>query len=287
MPSGWRNSRRWSLRRRAQCNDENMNEHMTPWRTQVRMYECDSLGHVNNAIYVHYLQQATLETWVEAAHWQLRRLSVEYVAQAFYGDSLQVHAWPLGLDDDRGLRCGYAVQRAEDGVVVLRAAATWTPPAAAAAWPAAEIPACFAIKPARQRAGQSAARTFHWQSAVRGYEVSGDGCVGAAEILRWVEDARMAAAGDVGWTPARLRAAGRVIVQIRHDTEFLGCVQAGDRVTIRSRVVEMRRVRGVWRHEITRGDQLIAVDHSTGAFLDLSGHPTPPPQAMVDGLLGK
>jgi acyl-CoA thioester hydrolase len=265
-----------------------MNEQIPPWRTQVRLYECDSLGHVNNAVYVNYLQQATLEIWPKAAaQWQLRQLSVEYVAQAFYGDSLHVHAWSLGLDDAQCLRCGYAIQRASDGAVVLRAAAVWASPGATATWATAEVPACFTVKPARRSNDEPATRSFHWQSTVRSYEVSGDGQVGPVEILRWVEEARMTAANDVGWTPARLRAAGGVIVQTRHDIEFLGYIQAGDHVTIRSRVAEMRRVRGTWRHEIYRGEQLVAVDYSAGAFLDLAGHPTPPPQAMVDGLLGK
>lgn len=271
-----------------------MNKPIRPWRIRVRIYECDSLGHVNNAIYLHYLQQATLEAWPEAGRWQLRRLSVEYAAQAFFGDSLLVHAWPLGLDVDQGLRCGYLIQRAEDNVAVLRAEATWVPSSAerhshalAAAWPRVEPATGFALRPARSPANPIEGRVFHWQAIVRGYEVGRDGRVGPAEFLRWVEDARMAAASEVGWMPARLAAAGCVVVQTRHDSDFVGSLTAGDRVVIHSRVVEMRRVRGTWRHEICLEDQLVAVDHSTGAFLDLSGRPTPPPQAMVDGLLGR
>ncbi len=271
-----------------------MSELRPSWRTPVRIYECDSLGHVNNAVYVLYLQQATLETWPQAATWSLRQLSVEYVAQAFYGDSLQVYAWPWEPPSAQGLRCGYAIQRVGDDAIIARGEAVWAPAGdgqAAAAlggeWSAVEPPAALAIKQARPLTGQPAARTFHWQSIVRGYEVCSDGQVRPAEFLRWVEDARMAAAGEVGWTPARLRAAGRVIVQTRHDSRFLGSLRAGDQVLIHSRIVEMRRVRGVWRHEIYCGEQLVAVDHSNGAFLDLDGHPTPAPQAMVDALLGK
>ena len=30
------------------------------YRLRVRAYECDPLGHVNNAVYIRHLQQATL-----------------------------------------------------------------------------------------------------------------------------------------------------------------------------------------------------------------------------------
>ncbi len=49
---------------------------------RVRGYECDLFGHVNNAVYIQYLQQVTLDAFSTAmdgdAFWNARRLSIEY-----------------------------------------------------------------------------------------------------------------------------------------------------------------------------------------------------------------
>ena len=91
------------------------------WRTRVRGYECDSLGHVNNAWYLAYLQQATAEVWggLTPAFWQLRRLAIEYLAPAHGGDELEVAAWPAGAENG-GPVCGYEVRRATDSRPLTR-----------------------------------------------------------------------------------------------------------------------------------------------------------------------
>jgi acyl-CoA thioester hydrolase len=65
---------------------------------EVRFRDCDALGHVNNAVYLTYLEQARF------AHWQrltgvtgiprsfiLARVECDYRAQATAGDRLIVH----------------------------------------------------------------------------------------------------------------------------------------------------------------------------------------------------
>jgi hypothetical protein len=37
-------------------------------RVRVRAYECDSLGHLNNAVYIQYLLQTTLDAAGVAAY---------------------------------------------------------------------------------------------------------------------------------------------------------------------------------------------------------------------------
>lgn len=63
------------------------------YRLRVRADECDSLGHMNNAIYIRHSQQATLDTLgaVDADYtsWNVRTLAVEYHAPARYGDVRQ------------------------------------------------------------------------------------------------------------------------------------------------------------------------------------------------------
>jgi acyl-CoA thioester hydrolase len=82
-------------------------------RLSVRFRDCDPLGHVNNAVYLTYLEQARFNLWraqfgyvAKAAGeggrrglgFILARAEVDFTAQARYGDELDVR---LGLDSVR------------------------------------------------------------------------------------------------------------------------------------------------------------------------------------------
>jgi acyl-CoA thioester hydrolase len=82
-------------------------------RLTVRFRDCDPLGHVNNAVYLTYLEQARFNLWraqfgfvAKAAGeggrrglgFILAKAEVDFTAQARYGDELEVR---LGLDSVR------------------------------------------------------------------------------------------------------------------------------------------------------------------------------------------
>lgn len=88
---------------------------------RVRHYEADALGHVNNAAYLHYLEQAaiehsaaiglTFERFRELGGlYVVRRHEIDYLRPAAPGDVLQVVTWPIALQASRAIR-GYAVYR--------------------------------------------------------------------------------------------------------------------------------------------------------------------------------
>jgi acyl-CoA thioesterase FadM len=76
-------------------------------------------------------------------------------------------------------------------------------------------------------------------------------------------------------------------VQYRHDARFRAAAADSDEVEIVSRLVEVRRVRGTWCHEIwqTRVNVLVLRDYSTGAFLDWHGKIRTPPAQMMERLI--
>jgi len=82
-------------------------------RLTVRFRDCDPLGHVNNAVYLTYLEQTRFNLWraqfgfVARAAGEggrrglgfiLAKAEVDFTAQARYGDELEVR---LGLDSVR------------------------------------------------------------------------------------------------------------------------------------------------------------------------------------------
>ena len=66
-------------------------------RLSVRFRDCDSMGHVNNAVYFTYLEQCRLTFWRELTGWPsphtrviLARAECDYRAPAHFGDDLEV-----------------------------------------------------------------------------------------------------------------------------------------------------------------------------------------------------
>ncbi len=73
-------------------------------RLKVRSYECDSYGHVNNAVYLNYLEYArmealmelgfTLDTMKEKGYLVvIRRIEIDYKYPLFMGDPVVIRTW--------------------------------------------------------------------------------------------------------------------------------------------------------------------------------------------------
>jgi acyl-CoA thioester hydrolase len=76
--------------------------HIYSHRLEVRFRDCDPLGHVNNAVYLTYLEQARFAHWralwgfaleslpTETPGVILARAEIDYQIPAHYGDTLEV-----------------------------------------------------------------------------------------------------------------------------------------------------------------------------------------------------
>jgi acyl-CoA thioester hydrolase len=91
---------------------------------QARFHEADLLGHVNNAVYLHYMEQAAIEhaaylgLTVEASRafggvFVARRHEIEFLRAAYPGDVVRVQTWLLEPHGARVTRC-YQIYRAGD-----------------------------------------------------------------------------------------------------------------------------------------------------------------------------
>lgn len=91
---------------------------------RVRFNECDSLGHVNNAVYLGYLEQAAIDH-AAAAGWPASRLrdefgavfvarrhEIDFLQPAFENDVLEIMTWPESLSGAKATRA-YQIRRVE------------------------------------------------------------------------------------------------------------------------------------------------------------------------------
>jgi acyl-CoA thioester hydrolase len=100
---------------------------------RVRTYECDSYGHVNNAIYLNYLEFARYEflkaigfdypELIKAGYGvYVARIEIDYKKSATVDDVLVLRSWPL----KKGAVSGVIAQEIARGAeVVAEAKVTW------------------------------------------------------------------------------------------------------------------------------------------------------------------
>jgi len=94
----------------------------------------DGLGHVNNVVYVQWMQDAAIGhsnavgctrlSLDAGAHWVARTHQIEYLRPAFAGDEIHVLTWVADFRKVRSLR-KYKFIRARDEVVLAAAQTDW------------------------------------------------------------------------------------------------------------------------------------------------------------------
>ena len=96
--------------------------------------DIDELGHVNNVVYLRWVQEVATAHWLTAAgpdlvaaiKWVVLRHEIDYRRPAFATDRLRARTW---VGDATGTRFERHVEivRARDGVALARARTVWCP----------------------------------------------------------------------------------------------------------------------------------------------------------------
>lgn len=102
------------------------------YRITVTDAHLDELRHVNNVVYVQWMQEAAASHWnsvappeiAAAVAWMVRRHEVEYLAQAFSGDVLVVRTW-TGDHSAATWDRHYEILRESDGKKIVEARSVW------------------------------------------------------------------------------------------------------------------------------------------------------------------
>lgn len=104
-------------------------------RWQVRQYELDVNGHLNNAVYVNYAEQVAAEhaqaagfgpAWAvsQGCTWVVRRHEITYFRPAVYGDELELAVRVELVKGARGVR-RTSIVRVADGVLLAEIVTEW------------------------------------------------------------------------------------------------------------------------------------------------------------------
>jgi acyl-CoA thioester hydrolase len=104
-------------------------------RWPVRSYELDGNGHVNNAVYLNYAEQLTIEhaeragfgaDWslANGGWWMVHRSVVTYHRPAAYGDDLELTVTVELVQGTRGVR-RTVIRRAETGEGLAEVLTEW------------------------------------------------------------------------------------------------------------------------------------------------------------------
>lgn len=105
------------------------------WDHLVTQGEIDEQNHVNNLEYLRWTQTAAVEHsaaqgWTtsryreEGSAWVVRSHSIEYLAAAFAGDSIEVLTWVASFRKVTSLR-RFRIIRPSDGVLLAKAETDW------------------------------------------------------------------------------------------------------------------------------------------------------------------
>jgi acyl-CoA thioester hydrolase len=110
-----------------------------PWRFSVRFpvrqYELDQFGHVNNAVYLNWVEQVAVDhveamgfgrDWslAQGAGWVVREHRITYHRPVRYGELVEVTTLPQTLAGVRGTR-RTEIRRLPDGELVTEVLTEW------------------------------------------------------------------------------------------------------------------------------------------------------------------
>lgn len=102
-------------------------------RVRVAAADIDQLGHVNNVVYLRWVQDAAVAHWrsvtsgnpeLSGIPWIVRRHEIDYQRSALPGEEIVEETWVEAMSGARSIRHS-RFTRASDGALLVAAITTW------------------------------------------------------------------------------------------------------------------------------------------------------------------
>ena len=275
-------------------------------RFRVRSYECDAFGHLNNANYLRYMQEAAFDASAAAGYdlaeydrigkyWLIRETDIEYLRPVFYGDIIEVKTWVMDFHRVRSRR---AYEFTQEGTtdLVARAVTDWvfldrrtgqpnrvTVELANKFFPEG-VPQEFPPRQSFPTLPPPPEGKFTIQRRVAWEHIDSAQHVNNAMYLVFIEECGMQVIAAHKWPVQRMLAEGFAILIRRHQIQYAAPALLDDELTISTWVSSVKRSTAIRHYEICRAidNQRIATIHSLGVWIDLkSGSPIRIPNQLL------
>jgi acyl-CoA thioester hydrolase len=258
---------------------------------RVRHYECDAHGHLNNANYVRYMQEAAFEASASVGYpkeryeamgylWLAHETEIEYLQPVVYGDTIVVKTW---VGDFRRVRSRrfYEFRKAGETELVARASTDWVYLEAATERPSAvppEMIAAFApegdveIAPPRPRFPafpNPPPGVFTIRRRVEWRDIDTARHVNNAVYFNYIEECALEVAEAHGWPLARSEAAGFAAIARAHHIEYRQPAFLGDTLEIATWAAPEGRASANRFYTVSRAGTLLAKARTRWVWIDV------------------
>ena len=275
-------------------------------RFKVRYYECDQYGHVNNANYLRYMQEAAFGASAQAGYdfarydqigqyWLVRETDLEYLKPLRYGDEFEIKTWVQDFRRVRSRRL-YEFRMSGSDDPIARASTDWvyldaktnrpvTVPSEMinAFFPEGAPPAAPPRDPF-PAAPPPPPGVFKMRRRVTFNEIDMAQHVNNAVYLSYVEDAAMQVSAHHGWPLEQMSAQGLAVIVRRQRIEYLQPAVMDDELEIATWVSNVKRASAT-RHFIIsrrRDGEVLARVHTGVVWVDLAtGQPIRIPEQFL------
>jgi len=261
---------------------------------QVRHYECDAYGHLNNANYARYMEEAAFEASASVGYskaryesmgflWLAHETEIEFLLPVVYGDTVTVTTW---VGDFRRVRSRryYEFRKIGSDALVARATTDWVYLEAATQRPAivpVEMIEAFApegidnvVTLPRKRFPAPPAPppgVFKMRRRVEWRDIDTAHHVNNSVYFNYIEDCGIQVSAAHGWPLSRSEAAGFAVVAREHHIEYRNPAMLDDELEIATWVSPQGRIAANRFYTITRPSDglLLAQARTLWVWIDL------------------
>lgn len=272
-----------------------MSHHREAFR--IRHDECDAYGHLNNAHYLRYMQEAAFAASAAAGLrpadyeslgrvWLIRATTLDYLLPLSAWDEIEVETWIEGIRGARSRR-RYVFHKLDSGAVAAQGFSDWAylnrstgapipvePEVVAAFFPEGDPPRY----PRRRKLQPSsqAQDVFRWRRRVEWRDIDPMHHLNNAAYLSYAEECAIELARAYGWPFERWLEAGLAFVARQNSVEYLTPARFEDEIMIETWLLSMEGVSGIrfYRFRRASDETLLARMQTRWVLVDLqTGQP--------------